>query len=438
MKRTPFEKKTWGTRTYYTLKDTARKRKGEALGKLENVEKEFEKSPLNVTVEGETDYGIVTSGVSYLHVREAASILRIRPHILKLGTTFPLPRETVSAFVKKVRTLIVVEELLPYLELRVTAIAREANPDVRICGKFTHHFGYVGEYNVPLVVKGISSILGLPSPDYDGYVQRADSLKAILPTRPPTFCPGCPHRGTLYSLQQALKLLKRTYVVNNDIGCYSMLLLPPFGVTDTLLDMGSCIGLSSGMQHVLAHTVVALVGDSTFFHAGLPGLVNAVHNRHDFTLVILDNAVTAMTGQQPNPGSDFGPSPVERVDLEGLVRAIGVKHVTVINAFDPVNNTEKIQKALEYEGVSVVISKGLCALYHDRLRRARGERVIPRQVGEKCRRVYACLRGFFCPALEVDMETGRTHILADLCNGCGVCATLCPVHAIESSGEGNV
>jgi len=436
LKRKPFKRNDWKDvqSKYYTLSATARRLKGEALEKLKKIEEEFEASPFNEISEGEGDTGIITSGVSYLHVLESINLLNIKPHILKLGTTHPLPRKLISNFLKKVKKVIIVEELMPYLELRVTAIAKNANPSVEIYGKYTGHFGYVGEYTVPSVVKGISSVLGLSSPaNYDFYLERAEKLKSILPNRPPTFCPGCPHRATLWAVQQAIKEID--YVVNNDIGCYSMLLLEPYEITDSLLCMGASLGVSSGMQHAINDKVIAFVGDSTFFHASLPGFINAVHNKHNFTVFILNNKVTAMTGQQPNPGSDFGAAPVEEIDLEAVVKAIGVKHVTVINAFDPKSNIDPIKEALEYEGVSVVISKGPCALYNDRLKRKRGVPIIPNMVDkEECKTIYACIRDFYCPAIEMDMESRQAVILKDLCDGCMVCAKLCPVSSIKTTG----
>ncbi|HIH87758.1 TPA: 4Fe-4S binding protein, partial [Candidatus Bathyarchaeota archaeon] len=196
-------------------------------------------------------------------------------------------------------------------------------------------------------------------------------------------------------------------------------------------------GISSGMQHVVNDRVIALIGDSTLFHAGLPGLVNAIHNGHNYTLFILDNSVTAMTGQQPNPGSDFGPNKVAKIDIEAVVRGIGVKNVTKINAFDPKPNVETMKKAILGEGVNVVISVGPCALYSDRKKRAAKIPIIPNKVGKEfCKTIYACVRDFYCPAIQLDMETRQTAIQTDVCNGCMVCAKLCPVSAISTTGGG--
>jgi indolepyruvate ferredoxin oxidoreductase alpha subunit len=387
-------------------------------------------------VAGEGRIGVITSGVCYLHTTEAAETMGVKPHIFKLGTLNPLPKKLITDFLSKLDKVIVVEELLPYIEQRVKAMAKDANCGVQVLGKESGHFGYVGEYNVALVSKALAAVYGAKTPvDYDAVQAKATELKQVIPKRLPVFCPGCPHRATLWALQQALK--GTDFVLNNDIGCYSMLQLEPYSLTDMMLCMGAGQGISSGMQHVVNDRVVALIGDSTFFHAGLPALVNAIHNGHNYTLFILDNSVTAMTGQQPNPGSDFGPNKVAEVDIEAVVRGIGVKNVTKINAFDPKPNVEAMKKAIAGEGVNVVISVGPCALYNDRKKRAAKTPIIPNKVGkETCKTIYACVRDFYCPAIQLDMETRQTMIQQDLCNGCMVCAKLCPVSAISSTGGG--
>jgi indolepyruvate ferredoxin oxidoreductase alpha subunit len=188
------------------------------------------------------------------------------------------------------------------------------------------------------------------------------------------------------------------------------------------------------MQHVLNDKVVAFVGDSTFFHAAIPGLLSAVHNNHNFTLVILNNSVTAMTGQQPNPGSDFGAAPVTKLDIAAVVKGLGVPHVAEIQAFEPKDNVDTIKEALAYRGVSVVVSHGPCALYNDRLKRHAGTPIIPNEVShDTCQNIYACIRSVHCPAIELDTATGKSVIRPDLCDGCMVCAKMCPVSAIYST-----
>jgi indolepyruvate ferredoxin oxidoreductase alpha subunit len=434
--RTPLQKKHWKEvkDKYFTLSETARNLKEKALTKLKEIQKEFEKSPFNKIHKGEGNLAIITNGVSYLHTLEAVKNLDVKPPILRLGTLYPFPEKLISDFISKTETLVVIEELLPYIEDYVTSIAKEANPRVKILGKKTEHFSTVGEYNTAIITDALSNIMGVENPyGYEAILSRAAELKSILPKRLPTFCPGCPHRGTIYSVLQAIK--GSDYVINNDIGCYSMLLLEPYGVTDSLLDMGASQGISSGMQHVLEDKVVSFLGDSTFFHAAIPGIINAVHNRHDYTVVILDNSVTAMTGQQPNPGSDFGAAPVDEIDIESVLKGIGVRNITVVNAFNPRDNIEKIKEAMKAPGLKAIISEGPCALYNDRKKRRNRIPIIPNRVNlDECKTIYACIRDFYCPAIKLDEDTRQANILMELCNGCGNCAQLCPRSAIHSTG----
>jgi indolepyruvate ferredoxin oxidoreductase alpha subunit len=435
IERTPLHRTSWKEvgAHYYTLAATARRLKGEALERLSWIREEFENSPFNAVEPGEGDIGIITSGVSYLYVREALETMDVKPHVLKLGTTHPLPTELIGSFLADKRRVVVVEELMPYLEREVKQIAFDTRCEVEIRGKLTGDFPTVGEYNVPIVRTGITSSLDMPLEErYADITARAEKLKEGMPTRSPIFCPGCPHRGTFWAVQQALN--ETSYVLNNDIGCYSMFLLEPYEVTDSLLCMGASLGLSSGMQHVLNDKVVAFVGDSTFFHAAIPGLLSAVHNNHNFTLVILNNSVTAMTGQQPNPGSDFGAAPVTKLDIAAVVKGLGVPHVAEIQAFEPKDNVDTIKEALAYRGVSVVVSHGPCALYNDRLKRHAGTPIIPNEVShDTCQNIYACIRSVHCPAIELNTATGKSVIRPDLCDGCMVCAKMCPVSAIYST-----
>jgi indolepyruvate ferredoxin oxidoreductase alpha subunit len=434
--RTPFEKKNWKDvkASYFTLGETARRLKSEALVKLNSIKKEFDSSPFNIVVEGKDKVGIITNGVSYLHTLEAVKCLGIEPKILRLGTLYPVPDGTITKFIDGLDKLVVIEELLPYIEDIVTPIALKSNASLEIIGKNSGHFPTVGEYNTGLVTETLSQIYGVPNDiEYSKVIARATELKEILPNRLPSFCPGCPHRGTMWSVQQALKGMD--YVINNDIGCYSMLLLEPYGLTDSVLAMGASQGLSSGMQHVLNDRVVSFLGDSTFFHAALPGIVNAIHNNHDYTVIILDNKVTAMTGQQPNPGSDFGAAPVTEIDIEAVLRGFGVKNITMISAFDPQPNVETIKDVINKPGFNAIISVGPCALYNDRKKRQERVPITPNRVDkETCKTIYACVRDFYCPAIQLNMETRQAEILEDLCNGCGNCGRLCPRIAIASTG----
>jgi len=286
MERKPFVKTKWSEvgENYFTVGETARQNKIKLLDKIESIKKEVEDSPYNIITEGEGDVGIITSSVGYCYSVDACKILNIKPHILKLGTTYPLPKKKITKFMRGLKTLVIVEELSPYLEHNAKRIAQDAGLDLKIIGKNTGHFSEALEYNVPIVVKGMTLGLGLKPPkDYDAILKRANELKGILPERMPVFCAGCPHRATFWALKQAMR--GRNMVFNNDIGCYSMAFFPPLDMTVSLLCMGSSLGLSAGMSQVLEDEVMCVVGDSTFFHAALPGLVNAVYHNLNITLI---------------------------------------------------------------------------------------------------------------------------------------------------------
>lgn len=433
--RKPFQKLPWThpPGRYVTVADSARKFKLELLERTKKLREEFENSEFNVVVENGSDLGIISSSAGYNYAVEATRILGIKPAMLKLGTTYPLPEKLIGDFLKKRKTVIIVEELQPFLELYITAIAKDANPAVKIYGKWTGHFSEAFEYNPNLVVDGIAKVLGKKPPvDYAAIMAKADELKKGLSDRPPTFCPGCPHRATLHALLQATKGTK--HILATDIGCYSMSFLPPLGYGDTLLSMGACMGVAAGLQYAAQEKIVAMVGDSTFWHAGMPGMVNAIHHNDDFTLVILDNEVTAMTGQQPDPGRDYnaGGQPAKPLVLEDVIRAMGVSDITIVDPYQVKDAVGPIKEALARKGPNVIISRRACALYADRNKRKRGEIIQTNKVDKDvCKKPYTCIRTFHCPAISIDDEDRKAFITKELCDRCDVCAKLCPFGSIK-------
>jgi len=433
--RKPFQKLPWShpPGRFVTVADSARKFKLALLERTKLVKEEFERSDLNSVSETGSDVGIISSGAGYNYAVEATRILAIRPAMLKLGTTYPLPARLISEFLKNKRTIIIVEELQPYLELQVTAIAKDANPSVEIIGKWTGHFSEAFEYNPNLVVDGIARALDIKPPvDYGSILAKAEELKKGLSDRPPTFCPGCPHRATLHALLQATKGTK--HILATDIGCYSMSFLAPLGYGDSLLSMGACMGVAAGLQYAAQEKIVAMIGDSTFWHAGLPGMVNAIHHNDDLTLVILDNEVTAMTGQQPDPGRDYnaGGQPAKPLVLENVIRAMGISDITIVDPYQVKAAVAPIKEALARKGPNVIISRRACALYADRNKRRRGEAILSNKVDKDvCKKPYACIRSFNCPAISIDDDDRKAMISKELCDRCDVCAKLCPFGSIK-------
>lgn len=435
MNRKPFAKLPWShpPGRFITVAESARKFKLALLERSKKIEEEFNKSDLNQVTDTGSDTGIITSGAGYNYAVDAASLLGIKPSILKLGTTYPLPRKLIGDFIRKLKTVIIVEELSPYLELYVTAIAKDANPAVKIFGKWTGHFSEAFEYNTNIVADGIGKVVGKTPPvDYDKTLEKAKELKKGLAERWPTFCPGCPHRATLYALRQATKGMK--HILSTDIGCYSMSFLDPINYGDSLLSMGACLGVAAGMQYGAQEKVVAMIGDSTLFHAGLPGLVNAIHHNDDFTLVILDNEVTAMTGQQPHPTRDYnaGGQPAKPLVIEDVIKGMGLTDITIVDPYQVKQAIPVMKEALSRKGPNVIISRRACALYADRNKRKRGETIQTNKVDkEVCKKPYTCIRGFHCPAISIDDEDRKAFITKELCDRCDVCAKLCPFGSIK-------
>jgi indolepyruvate ferredoxin oxidoreductase alpha subunit len=435
MNRKPFAKLPWShpPGRFITVAESARKFKLALLERSKKIEEEFNKSDLNQVTDTGSDTGIITSGAGYNYAVDAASLLGIKPSILKLGTTYPLPKKLIGDFIRKLKTVIIVEELSPYLELYVTAIAKDANPAVKIFGKWTGHFSEAFEYNTNIVADGIGKIVGKSPPvDYNKTLEKAGELKKGLAERWPTFCPGCPHRATLYALRQATKGMK--HILSTDIGCYSMSFLDPINYGDSLLSMGACLGVAAGMQYGAQEKVVAMIGDSTLFHAGLPGLVNAIHHNDDFTLVILDNEVTAMTGQQPHPTRDYnaGGRPAKPLVIEDVIKGMGLTDITIVDPYQVKQAIPVMKEALSRKGPNVIISRRACALYADRNKRKRGESIQTNKVDkEVCKKPYTCIRGFHCPAISIDDEDRKAFITKDLCDRCDVCAKLCPFGSIK-------
>ncbi|MHA2228392.1 MAG: thiamine pyrophosphate-dependent enzyme [Candidatus Thorarchaeota archaeon] len=442
LKRSPFKKNKWADvkGQYFTVGAIARKLKAKLVEKRNRLQAEFESTKFNKIEKGEGNVGVLTAGVCYLHTKEAMQNLGVNLPMIKIGTLFPLPEKMISDFIKGLDSLIVVEELTPYLEHQITVLAKEVNPSLRIVGKRSGDFSEMLEYNVPIVEKVLAKILNKEiSLDYDAVLDKAIELKKDLPDRSPIFCPGCPHRGTLWAFRQALNRLKirDNIVFNNDIGCYSMAFLPPNEFSDSMLAMGASLGISAGMNLALEDKVIAMVGDSTLYHAALPGIVNLIHHNANVTLFVLDNAVTAMTGQQFNPNSPYnaGGHPARKIDMEKFFEALGADKITVIDPYETRDCITPIMEAIEAEGLSVIISRRECALYGDRLKKRAGQKIIPSEnVKDTCRGIYACVKEFYCPAIIVDENDHKMTIQQDLCDGCLECRQVCPVDAPQHIG----
>ena len=388
---------------YVMIPGYARRRRPLVERRLAALRREAESSPLNRIEGGGSARGIICSGITYQYVKEALPESRI----LKLGFSYPLPEKLIRDFAASVAEIIIVEELDPFLEEQIRAL----QVGVPVTGK--QLFPAVGELNVKLVRRGAGG---------DSVAPDEPSRPEDLPARPPLLCPGCPHRGTFHVLRK----LKVT--VPGDIGCYTLGALPPLEALDTCICMGSGIGIAVGMERAdpaAATNMVAVIGDSTFFHSGITPLIDLVYSGSKATVLILDNRTTAMTGHQDHPGTGVTLQGVERppIDIEALCRAVGVRRVFTADPLQPRELEALIKQELAAGEPSVIIARRPCALL---------QRSSPplRVDAGKCRDCGLCL-DLGCPALS-RCPTGMV-IDPLLCSGCGLCARICRHEAIAAS-----
>jgi len=383
-----------------------------------------EKSNYNF-ITGSGNRGIICNGVSYSYVRDGLKDLKMENEIkvLRMGFSHPLPPTLIKKFLKGCEKVLIVEEGEPYMEEAVKAFAQEEGLVLPINGKTKDLFSRLYEYNPAQVKQCIARYFDLPyTPP-----QTVDfSDVPEVPQRPPTLCAGCSHRATYLEVKRATEGMDTIFP--SDIGCYTLGLLPPLSAADFLICMGSSVGTAGGFSKVDDKKVIAFIGDSTFFHSGIPGLINAVFNSHNFTLVILDNGTTAMTGHQPNPGVDMAQLNMEgygKVSIEAVVKAIGVDYVTTIKPYKVKKSIAAIKEAINHKGVSVIISEEICALYANALKLPKRK---PFHVSAKCQNHKDCISSLACPAFYIWND--RVKIDANLCTGCAVCAQICPENAI--------
>ncbi len=376
-------------------------------------------------ITGSGDLGIICNGVSYNYVSDAIQDMGIenKTKVLRIGFSHPLPPKLIKGFLKECQKVLIVEEGEPYMEEAVKAMAQEEGLVLPINGKTKDLFTRLYEYN-PVQVKQCMATyfdLAYTAPE----VPDLTDIPPV-PQRPPTLCAGCSHRATYHEVKKATEGMETIFP--SDIGCYTLGLLPPLSAADFLICMGSSVGTAGGFSKVNDKKVIAFIGDSTFFHSGIPGLINGVYNNHNFTLVILDNGTTAMTGHQPNPGVDMTRMNMDgfgRVSIEKVVRAIGVEHVTIIKPYKVKKSIEAIKESIKYEGVSVIISEEICALYANALKLPKHK---PFNITDKCKNHRTCIDSLACPAFYIWND--RVKIDANLCTGCAVCAQICPENAI--------
>ena len=408
----------------------ARRLKKEALKRLERIRELNERMEFNKLIEGdERKLGVIACGIAYPYVMEALNLLGVKElTVLKLSSIYPLPRRLLNDLFSRVEEVLVIEEGDPLVENEVRALAPKG---LKVYGKDV--LPTTGELSLNSIVEALNKILGLGKRSMMG----VKKLNIELPPRPPTLCPGCPHRATFYAVKIASARYAREGVFPGDIGCYTLGFFPPFSLVDTCLCMGSSIGIANGLAHSTKQPIIAIIGDSTFFHTGIQPLINAVYNGAGIVVIVMDNAITAMTGHQPHPGSGLtarGEKTI-KIKIEDLAKAIGVSYVKVVDPYDLKETIAAISEAIAYTrergSPALIVARRECALQAlRRLRRETGKEP-PKYVilRDRCKKCMLCLNSFACPAIRVD-RGGTPYIDEDLCSGCGVCAQVCPFNAI--------
>lgn len=359
---------------------------------------------------GDRKLGIITSGISYQYAKEIFP----QASYLRLALTYPLPQKLIADFISSVDEVYIIEENDPFLEEQIKAMGYLSQ------GQCAFDKPITGKARVPIVGEldptAVAKAFGL---------QKEPPYRNIeVPARPPVLCPGCPHRGVFYAISK-LKL-----VATGDIGCYTLGMMEPLEAMDTVICMGGSVTAAMGLEKALgpemAKKTVAVIGDSTFFHSGITGLIDMVYNNAQGTVVILDNRITAMTGHQENPGSgktlQGQPAPI--LSLEEICRSCGVKDVQVVDPLDLKATEAALKAATAHQGVSVVIAKSPCILIEKKFKPAL------RVDEEACVGCKLCLK-LGCPAISFDSKKKKSHIDPIFCTGCEVCASLCPKKAMK-------
>ena len=367
----------------------------------------------------DTELGILSGGVSSAYVREVLADTRDAVRTLEIATPHPFPEKLALEFLSGLTDVLVVEELDPVLEDALLLLCGRHHLAVQIHGRHTEETNIAGANHYENVRAAVDVFMGREP------AAPARPVLPPLPVRPPVLCAGCPHRGSFYAVKTAMKRQKQKAVFTGDIGCYTLGNAKPLDMVDTCLCMGADITMAQGLHRVEPDSKhIAFIGDSTFFHTGIPGVINAVYNETDITVIILDNSATAMTGHQPHPGTGrtMMGNMTEKVHIDKVLAGCNVKCIKKANPLHLEEAVTAVTEAVAFPGVSVVIFEEPCiALFKSRPKLA----VAP-DVCIGCRR---CINEIGCPAISVTAE-GKALIDGNLCYGCDLCSQICPVGAI--------
>jgi indolepyruvate ferredoxin oxidoreductase alpha subunit len=407
----------------------ARKNKLRLLKRIEGISEHLKQSKWNSVEKGKRkDIAIITTGSAYSYIKEVISQLKLDVSVLKIGISHPFPKEIISNFLVEYNSakIFVIEEADSVLETFIKELSFDSKFSGQIIGRDQDLTPPFGELTTYKVWQGLAKFLEIDLPEIN--VPEID--ETIIFQRPPVLCPGCPHRATFYALNKAIS--KRHRLVSTDIGCYTLGAAPPLSAGDISICMGSSVGIGSGLAQIPNQNdpIVAIIGDSTFWHTGLPGLVNAVYHESQLLLIAVDNSATAMTGFQPNPG--------EKLSIAEAAKGVGVKFVAEVDAYNPKETIKVMKEAVKTEGVSVIVSKGECRIQY--VRREGLPDITYHLEANRCVGVHSCVNLIACPAImwsgkKNDRGKEIPYIDQFLCARCGLCAEVCPYGVIVAKKE---
>ncbi len=403
--------------------------------KIHKIEELTNKSDLNTEIEFSSDkkYGVIASSSAYNYAHDVVKFNGLDADILKLGFSYPFPREKVAEFLSNLDEVFIVEEVDPIMERDTLATIGAKNLDVIVHGKLDGTFPLYHEFNSDVVADGFNKVLNFKEDKLTSYSSSLEKLSEDIPSRAPVLCAGCPHRAMYYGINKAIEelgLSAEDVVFASDIGCYTLGINPPYNAADYLLSMGSSVGDGCGFSVSTDQKVASFIGDSTFFHSGVSPLINAVHNKHNFVLTVLDNRITAMTGGQPNPGIpvDGMGDDAPEVSIRKLALACGCDYVRVINPFNLEQVVKTYKEAFEREDTAVIISKAPCTLI-----KGLAKKPPVKFIESNCNYCDKCVNELACPAIsKID---GKITIDDAQCDGCNVCIQVCKYGALQVGRE---
>ena len=362
---------------------------------------------------------VIAGGISYAYAREYLNQNK-DVCLIQVATPYPLPENFLLNALQGIDEVICLEELSPYLEEEILRLAGAYHLAIKVKGKLTGNVPHSGELSVGAVEKILNEFYGIT----DHNIPFDDSSMPALPVRPPVLCAGCPHRASFYAVKMAMRKEKAYFC--GDIGCYTLGNALPLDMVDTCLCMGAGVTMAQGFNFVEPDAkTFAFIGDSTFFASGITGVVNAVYNEADMTLCVLDNSTTAMTGHQPHPGTGFNlmGNFVDKMNIEAILKAIGVKKVVTVDPLDYKKSVETVKECAAIKGVKAIIFKSPCISI------VKSGKIC--HIGDKCNNCKLCIKKLGCPALIIN--DGKVCIDKTLCTGCGLCTNVCNHGAIEVS-----